>query len=70
MIDQKNRMDSPTTFHHCPENEVDFELLLRCISKIWNQFGTVTYTKEIEIHNEKYNYSELTDVFAMFILVS
>ena len=29
-----------------------------------------TYTKEIEITNKKYNYSELTDVFAMFILVS
>ena len=29
-----------------------------------------TYTKEIEITNRKYNYSELTDVFAMFILVS
>ena len=70
MIDQKNRMDPPTIVHHHLENEVDFELLWRCISKIWNQFGMATYTKEIETNNKKYNYSELTNAFAMFILVS
>ena len=70
MIEQTSRMDPATTVHHPPENEVDFELLWRCISKIRNQFGMATYTKEIEINNRKYNYSELTDVFAMFILVS
>jgi len=69
MIDQKNGMDPATTEHHPPENEVDFELLWRCISKIRNQFGIATYTKEIEINNKKYNYSKLTDVFVMFILV-
>ena len=39
MIEQKNRMDpaTTTTVHHPPENEVDFELLWRCISKIWNR---------------------------------
>ena len=29
MIDQKNHMYPATTFHHHPENEVDFELLWR-----------------------------------------
>ena len=70
MIDQKNGMDPLIAEHHPPENEVDFELLWRCISKIWNQFRMTTYTKEIEINNKKYNYSELTDVFVVFILVS
>ena len=67
---QKNHMDLPTTDFHPPENEVDFELLWRRISKIWNQFGMATYTKEIEKTDRKCNYSELTDIFAMFILVS
>ena len=67
---QKNRMDPLTTEPHPSENEVDFELLWSCISKIWNQFGMATYTKEIEINNKKYNYSELTNIFAMFLLVS
>ena len=69
MIDQKNGMDRPIAEHHPPENEVDFELLClwRCISKIQNQFGMAMYTKEIEINNKEYNYSELTDVFDMFI---
>ena len=49
MIDQKNRMDLATIEHHPPENEVDFELLWRCISKIQNQFGMATYTREIVI---------------------
>ena len=35
MIDQKNHMDLPITELHPPENEIDFELLWRCISKIW-----------------------------------
>ena len=35
MIDQKNGIDPATTEHHHLENEVDFEILLRCISKIW-----------------------------------
>ena len=70
MIDQKNHMDPPTIELSFLKSEVDFELLWRCISKIRNQFGMATYTKEIEITNRKYNYSELTDVFAMFILVS
>ena len=43
MIDQKNHMDLATTVHHPPENEVDFELLRRCISEIWNQFGMAIY---------------------------
>ena len=34
MKDQKNHMDPATTDLHPPENEVDFELLWRCISKI------------------------------------
>ena len=50
--------------------EVDFELLWRCISKTWNQFRMAIYMKKIEINNNKYNYSELTVVFSMFILVS
>ena len=70
MIEQKKRMDPATTMHHLPEIMVDFELLWRGISKIRNQFGMAAYTKEIEITNKKYNYSELTDVFAMFIFVS
>ena len=69
MIDKNNCMDQPTTAHHCRENVVDFELLWRCISKIQNQFGMATYTKKIDINNKKYNYSELTNIFAMFIVV-
>ena len=38
MMAQKNRKDPATTEHHPPENEVDFELLWRCISKIPKQF--------------------------------
>ena len=34
---QKNRMDPTTAEHHPSENEVDFELLWRCISKIRNR---------------------------------
>ena len=64
---QKNRKDAAITEPYPLENEVDFELLWRCISKIRNQFGMATYTKEIEINNKKYNYSELIDIFAMFI---
>ena len=36
MIDQKNDMDPVTTEHYHPENEVDFELPWRSISKIQN----------------------------------
>ena len=32
---QKNRKDAAITEPHPPENEVDFEPLWRCISKIW-----------------------------------
>ena len=35
MIDQKKRMDPPKKEPNPPENEVDFELLWKCISKIW-----------------------------------
>ena len=34
MIHQKNRMDPSQKENHSPKNEVDFELLWRCISKI------------------------------------
>ena len=44
---QKNQKDAATTEPCPPENEVDSELLWRCISKIWNQFGMATYKKEI-----------------------
>jgi len=40
---QKNQKDAATTEHHLSENEVDFEFLWRCISKIPNQFGMATY---------------------------
>ena len=36
MRDQKNQKDAAITEPHPPENEVDFELLWRCISKIPN----------------------------------
>ena len=62
MIDQKNRMDPPTTVHHHLENEVDFELLWRCISKIWNQFGMATYTREIVIIKQIYSLTEFVNV--------
>ena len=42
---QKNCMDPPAAEHHPPENEVDFELLWRFISKIPNEFGMATYMK-------------------------
>ena len=54
MIDQKNRMDPPTTVRHHQENEVDFELLWRYISKILNQFGMAIYP--LTTHVLKYKY--------------
>ena len=33
--DQKNHTDTVTTEHHLLKKEVGFELLWRCISKIW-----------------------------------
>ena len=47
MIQQKNNKDPAASTVPPPlENEVDFELLWRCISKIWNQFGMATYLYE------------------------
>ena len=59
-------MDPATTVHHPPENEVDFELLWRCISKILIQFGIATYTEEkvIKIEIQLYYYdSRLSYVY-------
>ena len=67
---QKDRKDAATTDTHLPKSVGDFEVLWTCMSKIWNQLGMATYTKEIEINNKRYNYFELTNVFTMFILVS
>ena len=36
---QKNRKDVATTEPHPLENEVDFEVLWRCISEIWKRPG-------------------------------
>ena len=56
MIDQKNRMDPRPKEYPSPENEVDFELLWRRISKIRNPTHMATYTKEIENLNNKIVY--------------
>ena len=45
MIEQKNRMDLATTEYQFLKSEVNFELLWRCISKIWNN-----RPKEKEVH--------------------
>ena len=34
---QKNHMNKTTVAHHPPKNIVDFELLWKGISKIWNE---------------------------------
>ena len=70
MIDRKNCMDPCPKEHHSPENEVYFELLWRCISKIWRTTHKATYTKEIENLNSKIVYKNSIVEFAMFILVS
>ena len=70
MIEQENRMDLATTVHHPPENEVDFELLWGCISKIWRTTHMATYTKEIEKLNNKIVYINSIVEILMFILVS
>ena len=70
MIHQKNRMDPATTVPSSSGKWDWFWASVEVYSKIRNQFGMATYTKETEINNKRYNYSELTDVFAMFIFVS
>ena len=70
MRTQKNRMDPVTVEHHLLENEVDFELLWRCITKIWRTIQMATYTKEIENLNNKIVYKNSTVQLPMFILVS
>ena len=70
IIDQKNRMDPATTEHHPLENEVDFELLCWCISKIQNQFGMTTCMGEIVIIKYRYCHCKGRGIFIMYILVS
>ena len=55
-------MDPVTTVHSQPENEVDFELLWRCISKIWNKFGMATHMTEIVIIKLIYSLTEFVNV--------
>ena len=70
MIDQKNHMDPRTIELLFLKNEVDFEFLCRCISKIRRPTHMATYTKEIENLNNKIVYKNSIVEFAMFILVS
>ena len=70
MMAQKNRKDVAVTVHHLPEILVDFELLWTCISKVRNQFGMTTYTREIVVLKYSHGYYRGIVLFAMFILVS
>ena len=46
MMAQKNRKDAAITDTYLPECMVDFELLWRCIDKIWRTSHVATYTKD------------------------
>ena len=70
MIEQKNYMDPPIIELLFLKNEVDFELLWRCISKIQRTSQMATYTKEIENLNNKIVYRNSIVEIRMFILVS
>ena len=48
----------------------DFELLQRCISKIWNQPKIGVYEIKYQNWNDKIVYINCTVEFLMFILVS
>ena len=70
MIDQKNRMDPPITEPNPLENEVDFELLWRCISKIPDRREGGAWEEDFPNLNNKIVYKNSIVEFAMSILVS
>ena len=69
MIHQKNHMDPATTVHHPPENEVDFELLWRCIYPKLGINLEWLLMREIVIMKYRYGYYKSRGIFTMFIIV-
>ena len=70
MIAQKNRKDLTIIDTYLQEYIVDFELLWRCISKIWRTSHTATNTKDFSNLNSKKVYNNVIVQLPMFILVS
>ena len=70
MIDQKNHMDPQINDLLFLKNEVDFELLWRCISKIPNRREEGEWEEDFSNLNNNIVYKNSIVQFAMFILVS
>ena len=69
MMAQKNHMDPPITEPYPPENEFDFEILWRCISKFGERLKGGAWEEDYSNLNNTIVYINSIVQFGMFILV-